>query len=70
MSEYRDAKKTSPALVLLAWLFVGIPLIWGVSQTFRNAMNLFNSMPGRAVTANPSVPANTAPQVAPAATSP
>jgi len=25
----------------LAWLFVGIPLTWGVLQTLSNAMKLF-----------------------------
>jgi hypothetical protein len=28
--------------VLLAWGFVGIPLIWGVLQTASNAMKLFH----------------------------
>jgi len=28
--------------VLLAWAFVGIPLLWGVSQTIANAMKLFH----------------------------
>ncbi|MCI1190109.1 hypothetical protein MON38_22010 [Hymenobacter sp. DH14] len=27
--------------VVLAWLFVGIPLAWGVSQTFIKALALF-----------------------------
>ena len=27
--------------LLLAWGFVGIPLIWGVAQTIANAMKLF-----------------------------
>ena len=27
--------------VLLAWGFVGIPLLWGVLQTIQNAMKLF-----------------------------
>jgi len=27
--------------VLLAWLFVGLPLVWGVSQTFIKALALF-----------------------------
>ncbi|WP_375416509.1 hypothetical protein [uncultured Hymenobacter sp.] len=26
---------------VLAWLFVGIPLAWGVSQTFIKALALF-----------------------------
>ncbi|MGA2288657.1 MAG: hypothetical protein ABSG20_09405 [Bradyrhizobium sp.] len=27
--------------LLLAWGFVGIPLLWGVLQTLSNAMKLF-----------------------------
>jgi hypothetical protein len=27
--------------VIVAWIFVGIPLIWGVLQTLSNAMKLF-----------------------------
>jgi hypothetical protein len=33
--------KSSPVLVLLAWVFVGIPLTWGVYNTVRNSMKLF-----------------------------
>ena len=32
---------TSPAVVLLAWVVVGVPLVWGVYQTLLNAMKLF-----------------------------
>ena len=28
--------------VALAWLYVGIPLAWGVSQTFIKALALFH----------------------------
>jgi hypothetical protein len=28
--------------LILAWSFVGIPLIWGVLQTLRNALKLFH----------------------------
>jgi hypothetical protein len=28
--------------VVLAWLVVGLPLAWGVSQTFLKALALFN----------------------------
>ena len=27
--------------VILAWLVVGLPLVWGVSQTFIKALALF-----------------------------
>lgn len=27
--------------VLLAWLFVGLPLIWGISQTIMKSLALF-----------------------------
>ena len=32
---------SSAASVALAWLFVGVPLAWGVSQTFIKALALF-----------------------------
>lgn len=35
------ATKSSPALILAAWIFVGIPLGWGVYNTVRNSMKLF-----------------------------
>lgn len=28
--------------LILAWCFVGIPLLWGVLQTLRNAVKLFH----------------------------
>lgn len=31
----------SSGSVFLAWAFVGIPLLWGVSQTFIKALDLF-----------------------------
>ena len=27
--------------LILAWSFVGIPLLWGVLETLRNALKLF-----------------------------
>ena len=38
-------KKTPAALVLLAWLFVGLPWAWGVTQLWKNASKLFQSPP-------------------------
>ena len=32
---------SSTVSVALAWLFVGVPLAWGVSQTFIKALALF-----------------------------
>lgn len=32
---------TTTLQLLLAWGFVGIPLIWGVLSTLTNAMKLF-----------------------------
>jgi hypothetical protein len=66
MEPTQSEQKTPGILILLAWLFVGIPLAWGVSQTMRNAMNLFNSTPPAG---NPvplvSGPSTTQPHVAP-----
>lgn len=32
---------TSWVVVTLAWLLVGIPLVWGVATTIRKALPLF-----------------------------
>ena len=52
---------TNPALIAAAWLLVGVPLIWGVSQTFLKSLDLFraSAAPAAAKTA-------TAPATAPA----
>lgn len=36
-----DKKATSWGLVAIAWLLVGIPLVWGVYRTLRSAIVLF-----------------------------
>ncbi len=33
--------KSSSGIVILAWLAVGLPLLWGVAQTFKKALALF-----------------------------
>ena len=33
--------KTSPALIALAWAIVGVPWLWGFTQTLQNALKLF-----------------------------
>ena len=35
------AAASSGGSLALAWLFVGVPLAWGVSQTFIKALALF-----------------------------
>jgi len=40
-----DAKKDYTVQVILAWLLVGIPLIWGVWNTLLSAMQLFAATP-------------------------
>jgi hypothetical protein len=40
-----EQTKSSPLLILLAWIFVGIPLSWGVYNTVRNSMKLFQTTP-------------------------
>ena len=36
-----ESGKSSPLAVALAWLAVGIPLLWGVSQTLIKSLTLF-----------------------------
>jgi hypothetical protein len=38
-----DAKKASVAMILLAWVLVGVPLTWGVYNTLLNSMKLFQA---------------------------
>lgn len=33
---------TGTLKLVLAWSFVGIPLLWGVLETLRNALKLFH----------------------------
>jgi hypothetical protein len=42
--------KTSPFLVVAAWLIVGIPAAWGVYNTALNAKKLFVTPPPAAAT--------------------
>lgn len=37
----KTAGGTRTLHLILAWSFVGIPFIWGVLQTLRNALKLF-----------------------------
>ncbi|HEY1746567.1 MAG TPA: hypothetical protein VGG11_07385 [Xanthobacteraceae bacterium] len=38
----QSQESTAAVKLLLAWAFVGIPLIWGVVQTAINASKLFH----------------------------
>ncbi|MGE5612190.1 MAG: MFS transporter small subunit [Bacillota bacterium] len=41
----QDAGRTSLLWVMLAWIVVGIPLAWGVSQTIIRSLELFRAVP-------------------------
>jgi hypothetical protein len=44
MSQVNSTKSESPvpvAKLILSWLWVGLPLCWGVSQTVIKALGLF-----------------------------
>jgi hypothetical protein len=38
-----NTKRSSAASILLAWLLVGVPLGWGVSNTLLSSMKLFQA---------------------------
>lgn len=40
-----NTKQSSAATILLAWLLVGVPLGWGVYNTLRSSMTLFQAPP-------------------------
>jgi len=36
-----EGSPTNPVILILAWIAVGAPLLWGVLQTFKKALALF-----------------------------
>lgn len=42
MSLPQTGTRTRTFHLILAWSFVGVPLLWGVLQTLRNALKLFH----------------------------
>jgi hypothetical protein len=36
-----DEKRTSPLVLIVVWLIVGVPGAWGVEQTLRKSLDLF-----------------------------
>jgi hypothetical protein len=43
MADNRDrAARNNGIKLILAWGFVGIPLVWGVAQTLLNALKAFH----------------------------
>lgn len=41
-SSAEASKQTSPLLIVAFWLYVGIPLAWGVWSTLQKATALFH----------------------------
>ncbi|MGH8217792.1 MAG: MFS transporter small subunit [Steroidobacteraceae bacterium] len=37
----QNTRKTPVFELILAWGFVGIPLVWGIAMTLENAVKLF-----------------------------
>ena len=46
-----ETRKSSPAMIAIAWIIVGVPLGWGVYKSALNAVKLFQPQP--AATAPP-----------------
>ena len=45
MSSDDRSHRTSPLLLIVAWLVVGIPAAWGVRQTVMRSLDLFRAPP-------------------------
>ena len=45
-----EASKSSPILIIAAWLLVAVPLSWGIFKSGQNAAKLFTA-PSPAATA-------------------
>ena len=39
--QQQKSKSTSLVLLIIFWLYVAIPLLWGVAATIKKAMALF-----------------------------
>lgn len=48
-----EVRKSSPAMIAIAWIIVGVPLGWGVYKSTLNAVKLFQPQP---VATAPAVP--------------
>ena len=59
------ASTTHPVLILIAWVIVGAPLLWGVSQTFMKSLDLFRPPPAQTGKGATPAPAPTLPNAAP-----
>jgi hypothetical protein len=46
-------KKSSPALVAVAWLIVVVPAAWGLTYTVQNALKIFSTSAPPAAVAPP-----------------
>jgi len=42
MTTTTTAAKTSTAQLAIAWIIVGVPLFWGVLETFKKSLALFH----------------------------
>lgn len=42
MSDHNDTERNSPLLLVAFWLYVLIPLAWGVSNTVTKSLALFH----------------------------
>ncbi len=40
-SHFSEPAKSSPGWLIFAWLFVGLPMAWGVIQTILKSLALF-----------------------------
>jgi hypothetical protein len=48
-----EVRKSSPAMIALAWILVGVPLGWGVYKSALNAVKLFQPQPAATAPAAP-----------------
>ena len=51
-----DRSTTSPALIAVAWLLVGVPFAWGVYKSGLNVVKLFQPAPAVAPLSTPPPP--------------
>lgn len=48
-----ETRRSSPAIIAIAWIAVGVPLGWGVYKSALNAVKLFQPQPAATAPAAP-----------------
>ena len=49
--DYGQPRVNNLPMLVVSWMIVGVPAAWGVTQTFKQSLNLFTAPPATATAA-------------------